>query len=130
MTGRWLPPPRPFIAYQKVPADQAEPIEAFARAAPRGPQVIGWHVEAPGADRPELAKALDAAMRNRAVLILASLDHIAGDVSALTAIQQSGVEFVACDQPKVSRDALVELLAAAASRPSFIEPKNSPALVE
>jgi hypothetical protein len=123
MTGpRWLPPPRPFIAYQKAPADQGELIEAFARAAPRGPQVIGWHVEAPGPDRAELAKALEAATRNRAVLILATLDHIAGDAVALAAIQQSGVEFIACDQPTVSRDALAELLASAIS----LDRHNSP----
>jgi len=130
MTPRWFPPPRPFIAYQIAPADRGALIEAFARAAPRGPQVIGWHVEALGAERPELTKALASAARNRATLILASLDDIAGDVMALAAIQQSGVEFVACDQPNVGRDALVELIASATSRPSFTERQNSAAPVQ
>jgi hypothetical protein len=119
MPAQWLPPPRPFVAYQKAPASDADAatIEAFARGVPRQPQVIGRYVEGPGLERPELAKALEKARQNLGALILPALDHIAGDAAALLAIQQSGVEFVACDRPKVSRDALAELLAAALAVP-------------
>jgi hypothetical protein len=111
--------PRPFIAYQKAPASDgdAATVEAFARAAQGGPQIIGRYFEAPGAERPELGKALEIAKQHLGALILPALDHIAGDAAALAAIQQSGLEFVACDQPQVSRDALAGLLAAAQALP-------------
>jgi hypothetical protein len=124
--------PKPFIAYQKAPAcdGDAATVEAFARSIVGCPQIIGRYVEGPGPERPELAKALEIARQHLGALILPALDHIAGDAVALTAIQQSGVEFVACDAPKVTRDALVELLASASSRPSFMDRQNSGATVE
>jgi hypothetical protein len=121
LTGLRLQLPRPFIAYQKAPASDgdAATVEAFARAVQGGPQIIGRYVEIPGApDRPELGKALEIAKQHLGALILPALDHIAGDAAALSAIQQSGLEFVACDQPQVSRDALADLLAAAQALPS------------
>jgi hypothetical protein len=124
LPGFRLQLPRPFIAYQKAPASDGDvaTVEAFARAVQGAPQVIGRYVEAPGPDRPELRKALDKATQHLGALILPSLDHIAGDAVALTAIQQSGVEFVACDQPKVWRDALPAMLAAAQAAPAECAP--------
>lgn len=65
------------------------------------------------ADRPELAKAL-AACRNRgATLCVAKLDRLARNVAFLSALMESGVDFVACDNPTANR-LTVHILAAVA----------------
>ncbi|MBB6428848.1 recombinase family protein [Algisphaera agarilytica] len=64
-------------------------------------------------DRPELAKALAAAKRRKAVLIVAKLDRLARNVAFLSALMESGVDFVACDNPHASR-LTIHILAAVA----------------
>lgn len=64
-------------------------------------------------DRPELAKALAHAKSARAVLVVAKLDRLARNVAFLSALMESGVEFVACDNPHATR-LTIHILAAVA----------------
>jgi DNA invertase Pin-like site-specific DNA recombinase len=65
------------------------------------------------ADRPELAKAVAHARRIKARLCIAKLDRLARNVAFLSALMESGVEFVACDNPTANR-LTIHILAAVA----------------
>ena len=65
------------------------------------------------ATRPELAKALAHAKSAKAILIVAKLDRLSRNVAFLSALMESGVEFVACDNPHANR-LTVHILAAVA----------------
>jgi len=64
-------------------------------------------------DRPELAKALGAASKAKATLIIAKLDRLARNVAFIANLMEAGVEFVACDQPFANRLTLHVLAAVA-----------------
>jgi hypothetical protein len=51
------------------------------------------------ADRPELAKAINCAKRNNAVLVIAKLDRISRKVYFSSGLMESGVDFFAADCP-------------------------------
>ena len=65
------------------------------------------------ADRPELAKAIAHARRARAVLVVAKLDRLARNVAFTSTLLESGVEFLACDNPHANR-LTIHILAAMA----------------
>jgi len=65
------------------------------------------------ADRPELAKAIAQAKRCRATLVVAKLDRLARNVAFTSALMESGVDFVACDNPHANR-LTIHILAAVA----------------
>jgi DNA invertase Pin-like site-specific DNA recombinase len=50
-------------------------------------------------DRPEFAKALSACRLHRAALVIAKLDRLARKVHFVSSLMESGVEFVAADNP-------------------------------
>jgi DNA invertase Pin-like site-specific DNA recombinase len=54
-------------------------------------------------NRPELAAALDACRRHKAVLVIAKLDRLARNVYFISGLMESGVEFVAVDMPEAKR---------------------------
>lgn len=60
--------------------------------------------------RPELAAALAACRLKRATLVIAKLDRLARNVHFVSGLQESGVEFVACDNPHASR-VFIQMLA-------------------
>ncbi|MCH8148983.1 MAG: recombinase family protein [Planctomycetes bacterium] len=64
-------------------------------------------------DRPELAKAIAHAKRARATLVVAKLDRLARNVAFTSALMESGIEFVACDNPYANK-LTVHILAAVA----------------
>lgn len=63
--------------------------------------------------RPELAKAIAACKRLGATLVVAKLDRLARNVAFVSALMESGVEFVAVDNPTANR-LTVHILAAVA----------------
>lgn len=54
-------------------------------------------------ERPQLAAALDFCKRNKATLVIAKLDRLARNAEFLLRLQNSGVDFVACDAPSADR---------------------------
>ena len=64
-------------------------------------------------ERPELARAIAACKRHRATLVVAKLDRLARNVAFVSTLMESGIEFVACDNPQANR-LTVHILAAVA----------------
>ena len=62
-------------------------------------------------DRPELAKAIAACKRNKATLVIAKLDRLARNVAFVANLIESGVSFLAVDNPHATK-LLVHMLAA------------------
>jgi DNA invertase Pin-like site-specific DNA recombinase len=54
-------------------------------------------------DRPELAKALAQARLTGATLLVAKLDRLARNVAFVSQLMESGVPFLACDNPHATR---------------------------
>jgi DNA invertase Pin-like site-specific DNA recombinase len=54
-------------------------------------------------NRPELQKAMDLSRKKRATLVIAKLDRLARNVHFISGLMESGVEFVAVDQPTKDR---------------------------
>jgi hypothetical protein len=54
-------------------------------------------------DRPEFAKALAACRLHRATLVIAKLDRLARKVHFVSSLMESGVEFVAADNPHANK---------------------------
>jgi DNA invertase Pin-like site-specific DNA recombinase len=65
------------------------------------------------ADRPQLLKAIAHARRERATLVLARLDRLARNVRFVATLMESGVDFVASDNPTANK-LTVHVLAAVA----------------
>jgi DNA invertase Pin-like site-specific DNA recombinase len=66
-----------------------------------------------GSDRPELVKALDACRRQKAKLVIAKLDRLSRNLAFIATLMESGVEFVAVDNPHANK-LTVHILAAVA----------------
>jgi len=62
-------------------------------------------------DRPQLGAAIAAAKKARATLIIAKLDRLARNVHFISGLMESGVDFVAADNPHANK-LMVHLLAA------------------
>ncbi len=62
-------------------------------------------------DRPELTRASASAKRTKATLIIAKLDRLARNVHFISGLMESGVDFVAADNPHANR-LMVHMLAA------------------
>jgi len=64
-------------------------------------------------ERPELVKALAACKRNKAKLVIAKLDRLSRNLAFIATLMESGVEFVAVDNPHANK-LTVHILAAVA----------------
>lgn len=64
-------------------------------------------------NRGELNKAIEIAKREQAVLLIAKLDRLARRVSFITTLRDTGVKFIACDNPEAS-NLTVNILASVA----------------
>ena len=69
---------------------------------------IGKH-----ADRPQLAAALAACKKQKAKLVIAKLDRLSRNLAFIAALMDSGVEFVAADNPHANK-LTIHILAAVA----------------
>lgn len=79
-------------------------------------------------DRPELAKALQLCRQTGAVLIIAKLDRLARNVAFVSSVMESGIEFVACDNPQANRLTLHILAAVAEDEARRISERTKAAL--
>lgn len=108
---------------------QRATVEAFARQ--HGGQIVAQYVEVESgkrSDRPELAKALQAAWKAKATLLIAKLDRLARNVAFIATMMDAGVDFVACDQPFASRLTLHILAAVAEDEARRISERTKSAL--
>lgn len=119
------PGARNIVAYLRVSTDkqgksglglegQQAAIDTFQ--GQNGGKIIATYTEVESGkrkDRPQLSKAIAHAKRSNAVLVVAKLDRLARNVAFLSAIMESGVEFVACDNQHANR-LTIHILAAVA----------------
>ena len=79
-------------------------------------------------DRPELAKALAHCRRSHATLVVAKLDRLARNVAFTSALMDSGVDFVCCDNPHANRLTIHILAAVAEAEAVAISERTKAAL--
>jgi DNA invertase Pin-like site-specific DNA recombinase len=79
-------------------------------------------------DRPEIAAALAACRLRHATLIIAKLDRLARNVAFISNLMESGVDFVACDNPHATRLTIHILAAVAEHEREMISQRTRAAL--
>lgn len=114
-----------FVGYIRVSTDrqaasglgleaQRTAIEQYA--ARQGRDIIEIYVEAESGklkDRPQLNAALAHCRRTKATLLIAKLDRLARNVAFVSALMETGTEFVAVDAPFANR-LMIHVLSAVA----------------
>jgi len=114
-----------FVGYIRVSTDrqaasglgleaQRTAIEQYA--ARQGREIIEIYVEAESGklkDRPQLNAALAHCRRAKATLVIAKLDRLARNVAFVSALMETGTEFVAVDAPFANR-LMIHVLSAVA----------------
>jgi DNA invertase Pin-like site-specific DNA recombinase len=103
---------QPIVAYLRVStegqkesglglAGQAYALEKYRQGVDG--RVLATYTETESGkradNRPELQKAIAHAKRSGAVLVIAALDRLARNVHFISGVMESGVDFVACDNP-------------------------------
>jgi DNA invertase Pin-like site-specific DNA recombinase len=78
--------------------------------------------------RPKLREAADHAVEAGAVLVIAKLDRMVRSVSTLVYLRDTGVKFVACDNPHVNEMVIDILVAVAAGEARMISVRTKDAL--
>jgi DNA invertase Pin-like site-specific DNA recombinase len=79
-------------------------------------------------DRPEIAAALAACRLRHATLVIAKLDRLARNVFFISSLMESGVDFVACDNPHATRLTIHILAAVAEHEREMISQRTKAAL--
>ena len=79
-------------------------------------------------DRPELAKALAHCRRSKATLVVAKLDRLARNVAFTSALMDSGVDFICCDNQDANRLTIHILAAVAEAEAVAISERTKAAL--
>src|SRR6266446_5943372 len=113
-----------FVAYYRVSTSrqgqsglgvdaQRQAVREYLGGKPNSQQVAEYTEIESGkrSDRPELRAALATCKRHKATLIIAKLDRLARNVAFIANLMESGVEFVAVDNPHASR-LMLHMLAA------------------
>lgn len=108
---------------------QRAAMESYAKATGANLHMVYTEVESGKlADRPELTRALAHARRAKATLVVAKLDRLARNVAFLSALMDSKVPFVACDNPHANRLTLHILAAVAEAEALAISQRTKAAL--
>src|SRR6266566_4965423 len=114
---------RQFVAYYRVSTDRqgrsglgldAQREAVFRHVASHDGELIADFCEIESgkrSDRPQLAAAIAAAKKAKATLIIAKLDRLARNVHFVSGLMESGIDFVAADNPHANK-LMVHLLAA------------------
>jgi DNA invertase Pin-like site-specific DNA recombinase len=104
-----------FVAYYRVSTDKqglnGNGIEAQKQSVARylaslDCELLGSYEEVEsGANnkRPQLAAAIQIAKSKKAILVIAKLDRLTRNAAFLLQLQDSGVDFVACDMPNADK---------------------------
>ena len=131
---------RRYIAYFRVSTDrqgrsglgleaQQQAVHVFLRG--HGELIIKSFTEIESIrkhDRPQLAAALDACRKHKAVLLIAKLDRLARNVYFISGLMESGVEFLAVDMPEANRLTIHILAAVAEHEREMISKRTTEAL--
>ena len=129
-----------FIVYYRVSTKQqgqsglgldAQKAAAEAYVKEHGGEIIGEYQEVEtGKDckRPEIMKAILHANRSWATLVIAKLDRLARNVWLTSTLMESGIDFVACDNPQASRLTLHILASVAEEETRLISERTKNAL--
>lgn len=108
---------------------QLEALQRYSLATGQPIKAIYTEVESgKNNERPELAKALAHAKRNKATLVVAKLDRLSRNVAFLSALMESGADFVACDLPNANRLTLHIMIAVAQAEAEAISSRTKAAL--
>jgi DNA invertase Pin-like site-specific DNA recombinase len=81
------------------------------------------------ANRPQLALAIATCKRHGATLLIAKLDRLARNVHFVSGLMESGIEFVACDNPHATRLTIHILAAVAEDEARRISERTKAALL-
>ena len=130
-----------FVAYYRVSTDRQGTSglgldaqrQAVARhIAPSRPVIEFTEVESGKrhTNRPQLLVALAECKKRRAVLVIAKLDRLARNVAFISALMESGTEFVCCDNPHANKLMLHMLAAFAEHEREQISQRTTVALAE
>ncbi len=120
-----LPGPPLFVSYFRVSTDaqgrsglgleaQREAVERHVSGA-NGRIIASFEEIESGKNnaRPKIAAAISTCRLKRATLVIAKLDRLARNVAFVSNLMESGVDFVACDNPYATR-LTIHILAAVA----------------
>ena len=116
---------RPVVAYYRVSTDrqgrsglgleaQQKAVMDFLNGGAW--ELVGEFVEVESgkkSDRPELTRAIDACRKHKARLVIAKLDRLSRNLAFVATLMDSGVEFVAVDNPHANK-LTIHILAAVA----------------
>ncbi len=108
---------------------QVKAVEAYTQAS--GCKLVATFTEVESGksnDRPELAKAMNHARRLGATLVVAKMDRLARNVAFVSALMESGVDFVACDNPTANKLTIHILAAVAENEAESISQRTKVAL--
>src|SRR5262245_12543942 len=112
-----------FVGYYRVSTDRqgrsglgldAQRDAVQRHLASHAGELVGEFCEVESgkrSDRPQLAAAIAAAKKAKAILIIAKLDRLARNVHFISGMMESGVDFVAADNPHANK-LMMHLLAA------------------
>jgi DNA invertase Pin-like site-specific DNA recombinase len=129
-----------MIAYYRVSTKKQgdsglglEAQEASVRAyvAANGCEIIAAYTEVESGkknSRIELTRAIAHAKRSKATLVIAKLDRLARNVAFVANLMESGVDFVACDNPVANRLTVHILAAVAEAEAQAISERTKAAL--
>jgi DNA invertase Pin-like site-specific DNA recombinase len=129
-----------FVAYYRVSTDaqgrsglgleaQREAVERHVGGA-AGRIIAAFEEIESGKNnaRPKIAAAISTCRLKRATLVIAKLDRLARNVAFVSNLMESGVEFVACDNPYATRLTIHILSAVAEHEREMISQRTKAAL--
>jgi DNA invertase Pin-like site-specific DNA recombinase len=127
-----------FVAYYRVSTDrqgrsglglQAQQAAVRGYLGARGPIAEFTEIETGKRnDRPELKQALALCRKRKARLVIAKLDRLSRNLAFIATMMDSGVEFVAVDNPHATRLTLHILAAVAEHEREMITDRTKAAL--
>lgn len=130
--------PKNYVAYYRVSTQQQgasglglEAQKAIVQRFTSDGQVLAEYTEietGKRANRPQLTAALARARLARATLVVAKLDRLARNVAFTSALMESGVDFICCDNPNATRLVLHVLAAVAEAEAEAISSRTKAAL--
>ena len=96
-----------------------------------GGKLVGEYIEVEtgkSKDRPELANAIAHAKRSKSQLVVAKLDRLARNVAFTSALMETKIDFVCCDNPHANRFTIHILAAVAEHEAEQISQRTKVAL--